>query len=125
MPKTKLFSVTIDDCDVEALASTSGGGGQNRNRRHTAIRITHRASGAVGYSADERSQLQNKTVAFRRMTETKEFKAWHRRTTAELVSGKTIEQAVEEAMDPKNLKVEVRGKAGWEPLSGSISDADA
>ena len=46
------------------------------------------------------------------MLETKEFKAWHRITTAELITGKSVDDLVEEAMDSKNLKIEVRGENG-------------
>ena len=72
-----LFSITVKDFKIEDL--TSGGkGGQHANRSHTAIRITHPPSGAVGYSADERSQTTNKRKAFLRMAETKKFKDWHK-----------------------------------------------
>ncbi len=116
VPPTKklLFSVTLKDCRVEALASTGGAGGQNKNRRHTAIRITHPPSGAVGFSADERDQLQNKRVAWKRMAETKAFRAWHKRVTAELLTGKSVDDLVEEAMEPQHLRVEVRGEKGWQ-----------
>jgi protein subunit release factor A len=99
--KKLLFSVSIKDCRVEALASTGGAGGQNKNRRHTAIRITHPPSGAVGFSADERDQLQNKRVAWRRMCE------------SEIITGKSIEDKVEEAMEPQNLKIEVKKEGRW------------
>src|SRR3990167_6799924 len=113
MPKVKLFSVSIKDCRVECLASTGGAGGQNKNRRHTAVRITHPASGAVGYSADQRDQLANKRTAFRRMAESPGFNAWARQVAAELASGKTLEQRVDEAMDEKNIRVEVRVEGKW------------
>lgn len=111
--KELLFSVSIKDCKVEAIASTHGGGGQHKNRRHTAIRITHPPSGAVGYSADERDQLQNKRVAWGRLIDSKEFKLWHKLKTAELMTGKSVDQLVEEAMDPRNLKVEVKVDGKW------------
>lgn len=113
LPRIKLFSVTIDDCDVEEIASTGGAGGQNKNRRHTAIRITHPPSGAKGYSADQRDQLQNKRVAFRRMAESDAFTKWVRLEACRLNTGKTIDQLVEEDMTPENLRVEVRGPEGW------------
>lgn len=69
--------VTIKDCDVQTMRG-SGNGGSNRNKRDTAVRITHSASGAVGYAEDERSQLQNKRLAFRRMGESSEFQRWAR-----------------------------------------------
>ena len=112
MERKPLFTVTIKDCRVEAIASTGGGGGQNKNRRHTAIRITHIPSGAVGYSADENNQLRNKQDAFRRMGETKAFQVWARLIAAELQTGKSIEQQVEEEMDLKNIKVEVKDEQG-------------
>jgi protein subunit release factor A len=66
--KEKLFSVTIHDCVVETKRG-HGKGGQNRNTRDTAVRIVHPPSGAVGESQEERSQLQNKRTAFRRMAQ--------------------------------------------------------
>jgi protein subunit release factor A len=111
--KEKLFSVTIKDCRVECIASTGGAGGQNKNRRHTAVRITHPPSGAVGYSADERDQLRNKVAAFRRMAESKQFQAWTKRMAAELITGKSVEQRVDEAMSPENLRTEVRKEGKW------------
>ncbi len=71
--KEKILSVTLKDCDVQTKRGT-GKGGQNRNKRDTAVRIVHRASGAVGESQEERSQLQNKRRAFRRMAESEKFK---------------------------------------------------
>lgn len=108
--RKRLFSVTIKDCRVEAIASTKGGGGQHKNRRHTAIRITHPPSGAVGYSADERDQLQNKRTAFIRMSETKEFKNWLKVRIAQACGQPSVDDQVEEMMRPENLKVEVRSK---------------
>lgn len=63
-----IFSVTLKDCDVQTFRS-GGKGGQNQNKRDTGVRIIHRASGARGEARDERSQLQNKRLAFKRMTE--------------------------------------------------------
>lgn len=113
MARTKLFSVSIKDCREEHIAATKGGGGQRKNRRHTAVRITHEPSGAVGFSADERDQRRNREEAFRRMAESKQFRAWVRRCAAELITGKSIEDRVEEAMEPQNLKVEVREEGKW------------
>lgn len=112
MTKELLFSVSVKDCRVEAIASTHGAGGQNKNRRHTAIRITHPPSGAVGSSADERDQLQNKRVAFRRLAETKQFLTWVKLKSAELATGKTLEERVEDEMAPEKIKVEVRNAEG-------------
>ena len=68
----RILSVTIHDCEVQHFRS-GGKGGQNQNKRDTGTRIIHRASGARGEARDERSQLQNKKLAFRRMAESATF----------------------------------------------------
>ena len=112
MERKPLFTVTIKDCRVEAIASTGGGGGQNKNRRHTAIRITHIPSGAVGYSADENNQLRNKQDAFVRMAKTPAFQTWAKLIASELTTGKSLEQRVEDELTPDKLKVEVKDQEG-------------
>jgi protein subunit release factor B len=49
--KHLLFSVTAKDCDWDTLAASSKGG-QHANRNETAVRCTHRESGAVGVSRE-------------------------------------------------------------------------
>lgn len=100
--KELAFSVTLKDCDVQTFRC-SGHGGQNVNKRDTGVRIIHRASGARGESREERSQLQNKKIAFRRMAETKIFKLWVRRQLWN--NPEPPEKRVERDMDPKNLLV--------------------
>jgi protein subunit release factor B len=104
-----MFSVTLADCDVYTTRG-HGKGGQNRNKRDTAVRIVHRDSGAVGYSQDERSQLQNKRAAFRRMTQTKEFQVWLKMRTGE---DARVLAAVDQAMWPVHIKTEVRKDGKW------------
>jgi len=111
--KEKLFSVTIHDCRVDTYRG-SGKGGQNRNKRDTAVRIVHEPSGAIGQCEEQRNQLQNKKTAFHRMAETKEFKKWVRleasKRTGELAR---IEKKVEQEL--KKVKVEKRDENGrWE-----------
>ena len=124
MTRTKLFSVSIKDCHVECIASTRGAGGQNKNRRHTAVRITHLPSGAVGFSADENNQLRNKQDAFRRMVETKAFQAWARLVAAELRTGKSLEERVEEEMTPDKIKVEVKKDGKWSVQDVALLESD-
>jgi protein subunit release factor A len=101
-----LFSITAKDFDVQYFCA-GGHGGQNMQKNATACRIVHTASGAVGLSRDERSQLQNKKKAFNRLIETPEFKKWHKIRCAKAL-GRTadIENWVDEQMQPENLKVE-------------------
>ncbi len=49
-------------CDVETYRS-SGPGGQNVNRRETAVRLRHRPTGIVVACQSERSQAVNKRIA--------------------------------------------------------------
>lgn len=109
--KEKLFSVTLKDCRVDTFCS-GGKGGQHQNATKSGVRITHLASGAVGESREERYQPVNKRRAFERMAKSKEFQAWVRLVAAELRTGKTVEQRVEEAMSPENILVEGKDEAG-------------
>jgi protein subunit release factor B len=108
MSKQRVLSVTLKDCDVETKRG-HGKGGQNRNTRDTAVRIVHRASGAIGESQEERSQLQNKRTAFKRMAQTPTFQAWLRKMRGEVT---LAEIEVSEAMRARNLKMEVKDAAG-------------
>ena len=47
----------------------SGAGGQNRNKRDTACRMTHVPTGIAVTCEEQRTQGQNKKIAFVRLTE--------------------------------------------------------
>lgn len=112
-----LFSVTAKDCDWQEM--TAGGpGGQHQNRKKTAIRCTHRASGAVGESREFKSQLQNRRAAFERMAKTKRFQLWIRIEAAKAAGRRSPEEIVDDMMDPRNLKVECRDESGWRECDG-------
>ncbi len=104
--KEKLFSVTLKDCDVLPYRG-SGAGGQKRNKTSSAIRIVHKDSGAVGQCENYREQSRNKSDAFKRMSQTKEFKSWMSieiaRTTGRLLQ-------IEKEVDKQMAKVKVEGK---------------
>lgn len=101
-------TVTLADCVVDTFRS-GGKGGQNVNKRDTGVRITHPPSGAIGKATDERSQLQNKKLAWKRMCETSEFRAW----TRKIVAGDTLlEIQVERELWPDRLKTEVKDENG-------------
>jgi hypothetical protein len=111
--RSLLFSVTAADCDWSYTKGT-GAGGQKRNKTSSAVHCTHRESRAHGYSEATRSQHDNKQDAFVKMTETKEFKAWHQREVwSKLGVLDMIERAVTEGMSPSNLRMEVRVGGKW------------
>lgn len=113
MSGTPAFSVTLDDCEVQTFRA-GGKGGQNQNKRDTGVRIIHHPSGARGESREERSQLQNKKAAFRRMVEDPKFRVWTKRMLFH--AGESPEEQVAKDLAPKNLLVEARTDGAWHPL---------
>jgi protein subunit release factor B len=110
--KQLLFSVTIHDCKVQTFRS-GGPGGQHQNKTESGVRIIHEPSGARGESREERSQLQNKKIAFRRMAQTPQFKWWVEQERRRLEGEMSIEEAVAESMTPDKIKVEVQKNGLW------------
>jgi len=106
MKRELLFSVTAKDCRFDYYRA-KGAGGQHRNKTDSAVRCTHIASGAVGNCTESRSQHKNKPIAFRRMAETKKFKAWHKLECARL-TGRLID--IDEAVDRQMQNIKVEGK---------------
>lgn len=106
--KEKVLSVTLKDCRVDTFRA-GGPGGQKQNKTSSGVRVTHLASGAVGESREERSQLQNKRKAFIRMTETLKFKAWLR---LQLGRDTLLKSKVERDLWPVNIRTEVKDEDG-------------
>lgn len=68
-PKYDTERETLEkECELEFFRS-SGPGGQNVNRRETAVRLRHIPSGIVIEVQEERSQWQNREIAFARLRE--------------------------------------------------------
>ena len=61
-PKRSEMKIRTDELKIDLFRS-SGPGGQNVNKRETAVRITHLPTGIVVASQNERNQLQNKENA--------------------------------------------------------------
>lgn len=59
----------MDQFKIEFLKGNKKAGGQNLNKRETACRITHVASGISEFCQDQRNQKQNKDVAMARLQE--------------------------------------------------------
>ena len=102
------LSVSIKDCRVDTFRA-GGPGGQRQNKRDTGVRIVHEPSGAVGESRDERSQLQNKKLAFRRMVNDPKFALWVRRKSGYEAKAQAW---VSKMMDEKYIKTEVHDEKG-------------
>lgn len=105
-----LFSLTAKDFEVQTFC-TGGNGGQHRNAKQNGVRIIHDASGARAEHRDGRDQPENKEKAFRKLVETKAFKAWHKMEVARRLGQlEDIDKAVDTAMQPHNLKIEYIGE---------------
>lgn len=108
--KQLILSVALKDCEVQTFRA-GGKGGQNQNKRDTGVRIIHKESNAVGEARDERSQLQNKKLAWQRMVESKRFQTWLKiklgqddAKAAEL--SRRVNNKVEQDMRDENILVE-------------------
>lgn len=108
MTRERVLSVTLADCEVQTFRS-GGPGGQKQNKTDSGVRVIHHPSGARGESREERSQLQNKKRAFRRMAESPTFRAWVKRQAGE---DALMIAAVDRELWPDRLKTEVRNDAG-------------
>jgi protein subunit release factor A len=104
--KRLLFSLTRKDFEFQTFC-TGGKGGQHRNAKQNGVRCIHHASGARAEHRDGRDQAKNKEQAFIKCVNSPEFQRWHKLEVAkrlgEVVS---VEELVEKAMQPENLRVE-------------------
>lgn len=107
--KELLFSITKKDFEITHF-SGKGAGGQHRNRHMNCIRLKHKDSGAMVTGQSYKEVRQNIKEALNKHPK---FKLWHTAKVNEVLTGKTIEQKVEESMKPENLKIEYRIEGKW------------
>jgi protein subunit release factor A len=63
-------SIALDKRDVRTdYFRSSGAGGQHRNKTDSAVRLTHLPTGIQVTATEERSQHQNRAVAWKRLEE--------------------------------------------------------
>jgi protein subunit release factor B len=119
-----LFSVTLDDCEVQHFRS-GGKGGQHQNKTDSGTRIIHHPSGARGESREERSQLQNKKLAFKRMAHHPLFQWWVHAEAERIRGNESAEARVDRMLtDQKQIRVEVKDVNGrWVELPSETPPA--
>jgi len=114
MKKELLYSLSKKDFKLQTFRS-GGPGGQHQNKTNSGVRIIHKDSGGVGESREFKSQHQNRKAALKRLVDHPKFQIWHTRRCHEILSGKTLDEIVEEMMNDKNLKFEIINDEGkWE-----------
>ena len=106
-----LFSVTASDCHWDYFRCP-GPGGQKVNKTSSGVRCKHLPSGAVGQSCDERSQVQNKKIAFSRMANDPNFERW-RRIEAFRRMGELDKINEQVSLEMKKIKVEIKENGVW------------
>lgn len=110
-PKKLLFSVTSKDFEIQTFC-TGGNGGQHRNAKQNGVRIIHPASGARAEHRDGRDQGKNKEEAFLKLLKTPEWLMWHNQEVRRKLGEKSLEAKVEEMVQERYLKIEVKDKDG-------------
>lgn len=118
MNKELLFSITKKDFEIQYFSGT-GAGGQHRNKHQNCVRLRHPASGAYATGQQNRERLSNVRDAFNALIKHPKFRLWYNQKTMEILTGKSIDERVDEMMDNKNLKIETRNDSGrWASWEG-------
>ena len=107
--RKKVLSLTEKDFEIHTF-STSGAGGQRRDRKATGVRIVHPASGVSASCSDTRSQHQNKMRAFKALTSDPRFRYW---LDLEVRGVESVEKWMKNNFTSENIKVEVKSKGKW------------
>jgi len=110
--KNLLFSVTKKDFKIEYFSGT-GAGGQHRNKHQNCVRLHHAASGVIVTGQSNRERKANIREALKNLSKHPKFRLWQNCKAQEVLTGKRLEDVVEEMMVPENLKVEVNENGKW------------
>jgi protein subunit release factor B len=111
-----LFSVTKKDLEISWFSGT-GAGGQHRNKHQNCVRLHHPASGARVTGQSNKERKSNIREALNNLVKNPKFKLWMTREVNEKLTGKRLEEVVDEMMAPENLRFEGKNEQGqWEEM---------
>ncbi len=128
LPKSKKTEINIKTEDLKIdLFRSSGPGGQNVNKRETAVRITHLPTNITVASQNERNQLQNKENAMAileaKLLEKKEMEdigSMGEKRKAQIKWAKRAEK-IRTYNFPQNRVTDHRIKKSWNDLENIIA----
>lgn len=103
----------LEQCDFEFFRS-SGPGGQNVNRRETAVRLRHRPSGIVVTSRQTRTQGRNRELALAELRRRLEAMNRHRRPRIATRMSRATRERILESKREQAEKKRQRRKPGRE-----------
>jgi len=114
--RTPFLRLTKDDFEIQTFRS-GGPGGQHQNKTSSGVRIIHHASGAIGECRSERSQLQNKQLAFRRLAADPKLRAWIKLEVARRdgLLAEAEAYAEREINNADHILVEIQRDGKWTP----------
>ena len=110
--KKPVFSITKNDFKIDWFSGT-GAGGQHRNRHQCCCRLTHMGSGITVTGQSHKERITNQKEALNNLVNHPKFKLWYTRRFNEIINEKTIDELVDESIDEKNLKIEIRKDRKW------------
>ena len=99
------------DCTV-AFFRAGGPGGQHRNKRDTAVRLTHTPTGLTVTATERRSQSLNRELAFARMAALIEQRQRRRRRR---IPTKVPRGVVRRRLKKKKIRSEKKARRSWKP----------
>lgn len=118
-----IFRLTKKDFEIQTFRS-GGPGGQHQNKTESGVRIIHRPSGAIGECRSERSQHQNKQLAFRRLCADPKLLLWAKIQIGELldVQAEAEKYAEHEINTPEHIQTEIKRNGQWIIVEGELSE---
>ena len=110
MPRYPTDRASLErDCTV-AFFRAGGPGGQHRNKRDTAVRLTHAPSGLTVTATERRSQSLNRELAFARMAALIEKRQVRRRRR---VATRPTKGSVRRRLEAKRRKKQKKAGRSW------------
>lgn len=97
----------LSECDVETFCST-GPGGQNVNKRETAVRLRHLPTGLLVTCQEERTQYRNKKIALKNLRRKLEKRMQKRRFRVPTTAPRELKEKILENKKRQSRKKQDR-----------------